>query len=77
MHLPALMMRKYKNYKGASITIRGSQIVTMVMFNLMIKKEITNCDNGNVQSDQEESKWNSSTHTLLHNKIMKNPIKSK
>ena len=49
----------------------------MVMFNLMIKKEITNCDNGNVQSDQEESKWNSSTHTLLHNKIMKNPIKSK
>ena len=43
----------------------------------MIKKEITNCDNGNVQSNQEESKWNSSTHTLLHNKIMKNPIKSK
>ena len=32
------MMRKYKNYKGASITIRRSQIVTMVMFNLTKKK---------------------------------------
>ena len=48
------MMRKYKNYKGASITIRGSQIMTIVMFNLMIKKEITNCDNGNVQSDEKK-----------------------